>query len=155
MPKLVLMRHGESLWNHENRFTGAVDVPLTENGRREATAAAGLLPGLDFAVAYSSTLARARETAALFLKAMGSAAPLIADPALVEKSYGILQGRNKDAVRAEYGNRMYELWHRSYEVAPPAGESLRDLESRTHPFFRQIVAEDLRLGKKRTAGGPW
>lgn len=147
MVELVLMRHGESLWNRENRFTGAVDVPLTEAGRRAAAAAGRRLDGLKIGVAYTSTLSRARETAALFLAELGCPAPVIADPALVEKSYGILQGLNKAEVKAEYGEKMYNLWHRSYDVAPPAGESLKDLEARTHPFYRQIVVNDLRLGK--------
>ncbi|MBN2809861.1 MAG: 2,3-bisphosphoglycerate-dependent phosphoglycerate mutase [Deltaproteobacteria bacterium] len=147
MSTLVLMRHGESLWNLENRFTGSNDVPLTEKGRADAVNAALKCPGQKFDVAYSSTLSRAKETAVLFLKALESDAPLIAEPALIEKSYGILEGLSKTRVKAEYGEDIYNLWHRSYEVGPPGGESLYDLTLRVYPFVRRVVGEDLRLGK--------
>ena len=145
---LVLMRHGESLWNRENRFTGSVDVPLTPEGRREAARAAGLCPPVEFDVAYCSPLSRARDTAALFLESAGSPeTPLIPEPRLIEKNYGILQGLNKERVRERYGAEKYRLWHRSYETGPPEGESLAAVALRTQPFFRQVVGEDLRLGK--------
>ena len=145
---LVLMRHGESIWNRENRFTGSVDVPLTPKGREEASRAAQLCPGVVFDIAYTSPLSRARETAARLLEALGcSTAPLVPEPLLIEKNYGILQGLNKERVKAEYGAEKYRLWHRSYAVAPPGGESLEMVAARTQPFFRQVVGEDLRLGK--------
>ncbi len=147
MSILVLMRHGESLWNRENRFTGSVDVPLTAKGRADAAEAALKCPGLKFDVAYSSTLSRTRETAALFLEALEINPPLIPDPVLIEKSYGVLQGLNKDRVKAFYGKDVYNLWHRSYEIGPPGGESLCELGLRVHPFVKQVVGEDLRLGK--------
>ncbi len=147
MAILVLMRHGQSIWNQENRLTGSVDVPLTEKGRGEAVGAALQCPGLQFDIAYSSPLSRARDTAALFLEKLGQFVPLITEPLLIEKSYGILQGLNKDRVKAEYGAEAYSLMHRSYNVAPPGGESLRELGLRVQPFVRQVVGEDLRLGK--------
>ena len=147
MAILVLMRHGQSLWNEENRLTGSVDVPLTEKGRGEAVSAAMQCPGLQFDVAYSSPLSRARDTAALFLEKLKQFVPLITEPLLIEKSYGILQGLNKDRVKAEYGAEAYNLMHRSYNVAPPGGESLQDLGLRVQPFVRQVVGEDLRLEK--------
>ena len=147
MSILVLMRHGESLWNRENRFTGSIDVPLTMKGRAAAAKAALKCPGLKFDVAYCSTLSRAQETAALFLEALESKPPLISEPSLIEKNYGILQGLNKDRVKATYGEDVYNLWHRSYDIGPPGGESLYELGLRLHPFFKQVVGEDLRLGK--------
>ena len=147
MSVLVLMRHGESLWNLENRFTGSVDVPLTPRGRSEAAKAALKCSGLKFDVAYCSSLSRAQETAALFLEALESDPQLIPEPSLIEKNYGILQGLNKDRVRATYGDEAYNLWHRSYNIGPPGGESLYELGLRVYPFVKQVVGEDLRLGK--------
>ena len=148
MSILVLMRHGESLWNKENRFTGSVDVPLTEKGRVGAAKAALKCPGQTFDVAYCSPLSRAKETAELFLEALDSVAPpLIPEPLLIEKNYGILQGLSKDRVKTVYGDEAYNLWHRSYEIGPPGGESLYDLGLRVQPFVKQVVGEDLRLGK--------
>ena len=147
MSNLVLMRHGESLWNRENRFTGSIDVPLTPEGRAGAVNAALKCPGLKFDVAYCSPLSRAQETAMLFLEALKSDPPLIPEPVLIEKNYGILQGLNKDRVKAAYGDEAYNLWHRSYEIGPPGGESLHELGLRVHPFVKQVVGEDLRLGK--------
>ncbi len=147
-PVLVLMRHGESLWNREGRLTGRVDVPLTDAGRREAAAAARNWPDLRFDVAYCSPLARARETAALFLEGLGCVGvPLIPEALLLEKHYGIIQGLNKERVKERYGAEIYHLWHRSWEIGPPGGESLREVAERVYPFFHQVVAEDLRLGK--------
>ena len=147
MTILVLMRHGESLWNRENRFTGSVDVPLTLKGRDGAAKAALKCPGLKFDVAYCSPLSRAQETAALFLEALKSDPPLIPEPVLIEKNYGIFQGLNKDRVKAAYGEDVYNLWHRSYDIGPPGGESLCELGLRVNPFVKQVVGEDLRLGK--------
>jgi len=147
MAILVLMRHGQSLWNEENRLTGSVDVPLTEKGRGEAVNAALQCPGLKLDIAYSSPLSRARDTAALFLEKLGQFVPLITEPSLIEKNYGVLQGLNKDRVKEEYGAEAYNLMHRSYNVAPPGGESLRELGLRVQPFVSQVVGEDLRLEK--------
>ncbi len=147
MSILVLMRHGESLWNRENRFTGSIDVPLTPKGRSDAAKAALKCSGQKFDVAYCSSLSRAEETAALFLEALESDPPLISESSLIEKNYGILQGLNKDRVKAVYGDEAYNLWHRSYEIGPPGGESLYELGFRVHPFVKQVVGEDLRLGK--------
>ena len=147
MSILVLMRHGESLWNLENRFTGSVDVPLTAKGRLDAARAALKCPGLKLDVAYCSTLSRARETAALFLEALQTNPPLIPDPSLIEKSYGTLQGLNKDRVKAIYGEDVYNLWHRSYVIGPPGERVFMILALGSTLFFRQAVGEDLRLGK--------
>ena len=101
MAILVLMRHGQSIWNEENRLTGSVDVPLTEKGRGEAVNAALQCLGFKFDIAYSSPLSRARDTAALFLERLGQFVPLITEPSLIEKNYGVLQGLNKDRVKEE------------------------------------------------------
>src|SRR6185295_8291602 len=103
MSKLVLIRHGQSLWNLENRFTGWVDVPLTEQGRAEARKAGSLIKDIKFDVAYTSALARAQETLALVLESAGQKPPIIRDKALNERDYGDLSGLNKAETAKRYG----------------------------------------------------
>ena len=147
MAKLVLVRHGESLWNLENRFTGWVDVPLTEKGRAEAKRAAQLLSGMPFQVAYTSVLVRAQETLDLMLASLGRDIPVIRDAALNERHYGDLQGLNKAETARRYGDEQVKLWRRSYDVAPPNGESLEMTSKRTLPFFDRAIMGDVRLDK--------
>ena len=147
MPTLVLMRPGQSLWHLENRFTGWVDVPLTEAGRAEARRAGELLKGFRFQVAYTSVLSRAEETLAIVLQTMGVLLPIIRDQALNERHYGDLQGLNKEDTAKRYGADQVKLWRRSYDVAPPNGESLELTAKRTLPFFDRCIAGDLRQGK--------
>jgi len=147
MAKLVLVRHGESLWNLENRFTGWVDVPLTEKGRAEAKRAAQLLSGMSFQVAYTSVLVRAQETLDLMLASLGRDIPVIRDAALNERHYGDLQGLNKADTARRYGDEQVKLWRRSYDVAPPNGESLEMTSQRTLPFFDRAIMGDVRLDK--------
>ncbi len=147
MAKLVLVRHGESLWNLENRFTGWVDVPLTEKGRAEARRAAELLVGLSFQVAYTSVLIRAEETLEIMLNTLGQQVPVIRDVALNERHYGDLQGLNKAETAGRYGDEQVKLWRRSYDVAPPGGESLEMTSKRTLPFFDRAIMGEIRLNK--------
>ncbi len=147
MAKLVLVRHGQSLWNLENRFTGWVDVPLTEKGRAEARRAAELLVGLSFQVAYTSVLIRAQETLEIMLKALGQQVPVIRDVALNERHYGDLQGLNKAETAQRYGDEQVKLWRRSYDLIPPGGESLEMTSKRTLPFFDRAIMGDIRLNK--------
>jgi 2,3-bisphosphoglycerate-dependent phosphoglycerate mutase len=147
MPTLVLVRHGQSLWNLENRFTGWVDVPLTEKGAAEARKAGDLLKAFRFDVAYTSVLSRAQETLRLILDTMGAELPVIRDQALNERHYGDLQGLNKEDTARRYGADQVKLWRRSYDVPPPNGESLEMTAKRTLPFFDRCIAGDLRLDK--------
>ena len=147
MPTLVLVRHGQSLWNLENRFTGWVDVPLSENGVAEARRAGELLNGFRFDVAYTSALTRAQETLRILLETMGAQPPIIRDQALNERHYGDLQGLNKEDTAKRYGADQVKLWRRSYDVPPPNGESLEMTAKRTLPFFDRCIAGDLRQGK--------
>ena len=103
MPKLILVRHGQSIWNLENRFTGWVDVPLTEQGQKEARACGQKLKGVDIQVAYTSALTRAQNTLALILEEMGTTVPVIRDQALNERHYGDLQGLNKEETAERFG----------------------------------------------------
>ncbi|MBZ4416911.1 2,3-diphosphoglycerate-dependent phosphoglycerate mutase [Myxococcus sp. RHSTA-1-4] len=147
MPTLTLVRHGQSLWNHENRFTGFVDVPLTEQGRNEARLAAKALQGMKFDVAYTSALSRAQETLDIILETLGQRIPIIRDAALNERHYGDLQGLNKADAAKEFGDQQVKLWRRSYDVPPPNGESLEMTAKRVLPFYERAIAGDLRLGK--------
>jgi 2,3-bisphosphoglycerate-dependent phosphoglycerate mutase len=147
MPILALVRHGQSLWNHENRFTGFVDVPLTEKGRAEARQAAQSLQGLTFDVAYTSALTRAQETLAILTEALGQRIPVIRDAALNERHYGDLQGLNKEDAAKRWGDEQIKIWRRSYDVPPPNGESLEMTAKRVLPFYDRAISGDLRLGK--------
>ena len=147
MAKLALVRHGQSLWNLENRFTGWVDVPLTALGEEEARRAGERLKGLHLDVAYTSGLRRAQDTLRLILESMGTDIPTIRDQALNERDYGDLAGLNKDDMREKYGEEQVRIWRRSYDVAPPGGESLKMTRERTVPFFERAVLGDIRQGK--------
>ncbi|MHA7629122.1 2,3-bisphosphoglycerate-dependent phosphoglycerate mutase [Corallococcus sp. M7] len=147
MPILALVRHGQSLWNLENRFTGFVDVPLTEQGRAEARKAADSLQGVKFDVAYTSALTRAQQTLAILLETLGQTPPVIRDAALNERHYGDLQGLNKADAAKEFGEKQVHIWRRSYDVPPPNGESLEMTARRVLPFFDRAIAGDLRQGK--------
>lgn len=147
MPTLALIRHGQSLWNLENRFTGWVDVPLTEKGRAEAKRAGELIKDLSFDVAYTSALVRAQETLDIVLATIGKHPPVIRDQALNERNYGDLQGLDKAETAKRHGDAQVKLWRRSFTVAPPNGESLELTAKRTLPFYDRAIGGDLRQGK--------
>ena len=148
MATLVLVRHGQSLWNLENRFTGWVDVPLTPKGREEAKRAGERLKGMRFDVAYTSVLSRAEETLRIILETMGvNGLPVIRDQALNERHYGDLQGLNKAETAEKFGADQVKKWRRSYDVPPPNGESLELTAKRTLPFFERAIGGDIRQGK--------
>lgn len=149
MPTLALVRHGQSVWNLENRFTGWVDVPLTAKGEDEARRGGLAMKehGVTFDVAYTSALTRAHQTLDLILEVTGYELPIIRDEALNERHYGDLQGLNKDAMREEYGAEQVHLWRRSYDIPPPNGEALKETAARTLPFFRRAILGDIALGK--------
>src|SRR5688572_16645043 len=120
MAKLVLVRHGQSQWNLENRFTGWVDVPLTPLGQQEARRAGEKLKGLKFDKAYTSVLKRAQETLRLILEVIGQPGlPTEKDKALNERHYGALQGLNKKETADKYGDQQVHIWRRSYDIPPP------------------------------------
>lgn len=147
MPKLVLVRHGQSVWNLQNRFTGWVDVPLTEKGKEEAYRAGELLKDVKFDVAYTSALTRAQETLKIILETVGLLIPVIKDQALNERHYGALQGLKKDRARQKWGADIVHLWRRSYDIAPPEGESLKDTAARTIPFLERAIMGDIVDGR--------
>ncbi|WP_208436110.1 2,3-bisphosphoglycerate-dependent phosphoglycerate mutase [Bartonella phoceensis] len=135
---LVLVRHGQSEWNLKNLFTGWKDPDLTEKGHAEAIAAGKKLKetGLKFDIAYTSVLQRAQKTAQHILEQMGqSGLQLIKTSTLNERDYGDLSGLNKDEVRQQWGEEQVKIWRRSYTIAPPNGESLRDTGARIWPYY--------------------
>ena len=135
---LVLVRHGQSDWNLKNLFTGWRDVDLTDKGVAEAREAGRKLKaqGIKFDVAFTSALKRAQRTLDLMLTELGQTAiPIFKDQALNERDYGDLVGLNKDDARKKWGEEQVHIWRRSYDVAPPGGESLRDTLARTLPYY--------------------
>lgn len=176
--KLVLIRHGESQWNLENRFTGWTDVDLTENGQAEAHRAGKLLreEGYDFDVCYTSVLKRANRTLWTVLDEMDRLwLPVIHHWRLNERHYGNLQGWNKAETAAEYGDDQVKIWRRAYAIAPPPlaeddprllaqfddpryadipraelprTECLKDTVARVLPFWNERIAPDIRAGKR-------
>jgi 2,3-bisphosphoglycerate-dependent phosphoglycerate mutase len=140
MGRLILLRHGESQWNLENRFTGWVDVALSPRGIQEAKNAGEKLRPYRFDRAFTSVLQRANETLRLALEVIGQGAiPIERDKALNERMYGELQGLNKSETAMKYGEDQVKIWRRSYDVRPPGGESLKDTAERVLPYYEKAI----------------
>ncbi len=176
MSQLILVRHGQSLWNAVNKFTGWVDVPIGEQGRAEATIASCKLRDYRVDICFTSMLFRAIETAIIILTEVDDICggkipiikhnaddenwhgwdkyegnpeeelPVILSAALDERYYGELQGLDKGETAAKFGKDQVQLWRRSYDVRPPGGESLEDTRNRTLPFFRNRILTHLQEG---------
>jgi 2,3-bisphosphoglycerate-dependent phosphoglycerate mutase len=153
MNYLVLLRHGESQWNLENRFTGFKDIDLSENGLREAKEAGERLKalGVTFDQVFTSTQKRAYNTAQIALKEAGQEKlfkSVIKHDDLRERDYGELTGQNKDEAREQFGEEQVQIWRRSYDIAPPGGECLKDVvENRVRPYFTKNIKPLLDQGK--------
>jgi 2,3-bisphosphoglycerate-dependent phosphoglycerate mutase len=174
MSKLILIRHGESVWNKKNVFTGWVDVPLSQNGITEAIKAGEQLADIYFDIAFTSVQVRAIETTMIVLaqsksdqtplvvhregkmkewtviyskEMVQSILPVYCDIHLNERYYGELQGKNKAETAKEYGDEQVHQWRRSYDIPPPQGECLKDTAERTIPFFRDHILPHLETGK--------
>jgi 2,3-bisphosphoglycerate-dependent phosphoglycerate mutase len=148
---LVLVRHGESDWNKKNLFTGWRDVDLSEKGVEEARSAGRKLKaqGLKFDLAYTSALIRAQRTLDLMLEELGQIGlPTYKDQALNERDYGDLAGLNKDDARKKWGPEQVHIWRRSYDVAPPGGESLRDTAARVLPYYINEILPAVLRGER-------
>ena len=151
MTKIVLLRHGESIWNKENLFTGWTDVDLSEQGKAETKRAGELLKaeGFTFDVAFTSVLTRAQHTLDLILTELGQTGlPTKKDLALNERDYGDLSGLNKDDARKKWGEEQVHIWRRSYDVPPPGGESLKDTLARALPYFVQEILPCVLRGER-------
>jgi 2,3-bisphosphoglycerate-dependent phosphoglycerate mutase len=139
---LVLVRHGQSDWNLKNLFTGWKDPGLTQQGIAEAGAAGEELRqrGFRFDVAFTSDLKRAQRTLDIMLDKLGQTnLPIIKDKALNERDYGELTGLNKDDARKRWGEGQVQIWRRSFDIAPPGGESLKDTAARVLPYFEKEI----------------
>ena len=171
MIKLVLVRHGESIWNLENKFTGWTDVDLSEKGILEAHKAGIILKekGYTFDIAYTSVLKRANRTLDIILKELNLDIPICYSWKLNERHYGALQGLNKDETRKTYGDLQVQLWRRSYDIKPPSlddnderyislketypdylphTECLKDTVERVVPYFEEEIIPKLKENKK-------
>jgi 2,3-bisphosphoglycerate-dependent phosphoglycerate mutase len=157
MAKLILLRHGESQWNLENRFTGWVDVPLSPKGEEEARKAGEKLKNIQIDKRYTSVLKRAIDTDRIAMEVAGKLdVPVERDKALNERHYGALQGLNKEETAQKYGKEQVHLWRRSYDIAPPKdvtplnpdgiSESLKDTADRVIPYFLNKIKPDLDAG---------
>lgn len=148
MAQLVIVRHGQSQWNSENRFTGEVDVPLTDLGRQEAKQAGQKLKGFEFTQCFTSALHRAQETLHIILQEMGKRGlPITENKALNERNYGSLQGLNKAETAKKYGEEQVVIWRRSFDVPPPDGESLKDTAARVIPYYESTIEPLLKKGQ--------
>jgi len=172
MSKLILVRHGQSQWNLENRFTGWMDVPLSSKGIDEAISAGKKLKGIEFDKIYVSHMLRAIQTLHYILLESNSKRtpiifheqeriskrehytgnpkeiiPIFMSVDLAERYYGNLQGLNKQKTREKFGNKQVQLWRRSFDIKPPGGESLNDTCKRTTPYLKKFIIKDLKDGK--------
>jgi 2,3-bisphosphoglycerate-dependent phosphoglycerate mutase len=148
---LVLVRHGQSDWNLKNLFTGWRDVDLTEQGVNEAREAGRKLKaqGLKFDIAFTSALKRAQRTLDLMLAELGQTnIPVIKNQALNERNYGDLVGLNKDDARKKWGEEQVLKWRRSYDIAPPGGESLKDTLARALPYYVTEILPHVMRGER-------
>ena len=176
MYKIVLLRHGQSAWNLDNRFTGWTDVDLTDQGREEARAAGRVLKadGFEFDLVYTSVLTRAIRTMQIAMSELNQLwVPVVRDWRLNERHYGALQGLNKAETAAKHGDEQVKIWRRSYSVPPPAlaadderhpsrdrryadvpkdqlplTESLKDTVARFVPFWESTIAPQVKKGKR-------
>ena len=147
MATLIIFRHGQSSWNLENKFTGWVDVELTEKGINEAKLAGEKLKPFNFDLAYASDLKRAQNTLSIALETAHKTVPTTYNKALNERMYGDLQGLDKTETALKYGEEQVKIWRRSFDVPPPNGESLKDTADRVIPYFQQEIEPHLKAGK--------
>ena len=145
--KLILVRHGLSVYNDQNRFTGWKDVDLNEQGITEAKQAVNLLEKIDFDMAFTSKLKRANDTLDLILKGIKQEIPIEKDLALNERDYGDLVGQNKAEAAKEFGDEQVQIWRRSYDIPPPGGESLKDTADRVIPYLNEKILPEVYSGK--------
>jgi len=141
--KVILVRHGQSTYNLENRFTGWKDVPLTDKGIKEAIDCSKLLINVQFDICYTSNLKRAQNTLSLILEGLKQNPKIINNIALNERDYGDLIGKNKLETAKKYGDKQVEIWRRSYDVPPPGGESLKMTCDRVIPYFNDTILSNV------------
>ena len=151
MNYLIFLRHGQSHWNLENRFTGLEDVELSENGENEAKIAGKIIKktNIKFDIIYTSKLKRAHDTALIALKQMETnfeSDNIITSELLNERDYGDLVGLNKNETKIKFGEKQVQIWRRSYDIAPPGGESLKNVVSRVEIFNNSFLKKNINEG---------
>ncbi|MFL2691045.1 MAG: 2,3-bisphosphoglycerate-dependent phosphoglycerate mutase [Gammaproteobacteria bacterium] len=148
--KLVLVRHGQSIWNEKNLFTGWKDIGLTKKGINEAKSVGEQIKriGTKFDAMYTSSLVRAQKTGEIILECISQKEiEIISDQSLNERNYGELTGLNKDQAKKDFGESQVQIWRRSYDIPPPNGESLKDTYERVVPYFIKIILPRLLHGE--------
>ena len=146
--KLVLVRHGLSVYNDQNRFTGWKDVDLNQQGRDEAKQAVNLLMDYNFDAAFTSNLIRAKNTLSIILEGINQKnIPIIENMALNERDYGDLIGQNKVEAAEKFGEEQVHIWRRSFDTPPPSGESLKDTADRVIPYLKNEIMPLISSGK--------
>jgi len=146
--KLVLVRHGLSVYNDQNRFTGWKDVELNQQGNEEAEQAGLILRGIDFDLAFTSNLIRAQNTLDIILKKIDKLdLPIEKNVALNERDYGDLIGQNKTEAAEKFGSEQVHIWRRSYDIPPPGGESLKNTAERVIPYLQKNILPHVYNGK--------
>ena len=148
MPNLIIVRHGQSEWNLQNKFTGSTDIELTSTGEMEARNAGRLIKKYPLDEAYTSVLVRAIHTLNIILQESDNTSiPVTKTAAFNERSYGDCQGLDKLEMTKKYGAAQVQRWRRSYDVVPPNGESLKDTYDRVVPYYAKEVEPKLRANK--------
>jgi len=137
--KIYLFRHGESFFNRAKEFTGWKDSKLTKEGYGNARKVARKLKNKKFQVAYHTRLSRSKDTLKEVLKFHPECREVLLDDRMIERSYGKLQGQKHITVIKKYGQKQFEIWHRSYDIAPPGGESMKDVEQRVQSFIKDLL----------------
>lgn len=147
MAKLILVRHGQSLWNAKNLWTGLTDIELSEKGKQEARNAATLLETIHIDTVYTSNLIRAWQTLVEIQNILFLSVPVVKTDALNERDYGDLTGKNKLEIKEKFGQKQYLKWRRSWDFPIPNGESLKDVYNRVIPYYQNTILKDLKNGK--------
>lgn len=147
MANLILVRHGESVWNAKALWTGWTDVDLSDNGHKQARDAADIIKDLKFDICFTSDLKRAKQTWEEIKTSLKLDIPTISDKALNERDYGDLTGKNKWKIKEEYGEEQFLIWRRSWDNPPPGGESLKNVYDRVIPYFQNHILPEIQKDK--------
>src|SRR3989338_1190633 len=139
--KIYLFRHGQTYYNKSGRFTGDINSHLTSQGKKDAQKIAQKLKKVKIDYAFETRLSRSKETLQFVLRYHPECQKILTDDRMIERDYGTLQGRFHKTVIKEYGQKQYDTWHRSYDIKPPRGESVKDVEKRAEDFIVKEVLE--------------
>ncbi|MDP3728225.1 MAG: histidine phosphatase family protein [bacterium] len=136
---IYLFRHGQTFYNKSERFTGDIDSHLTKQGKKDAKKVALKLKKVQIDYAFQTHLSRSKDTLRYVLRYHSECKQIITDDRMIERDYGNLKGRFHHTVIKDYGQKQYDLWHRSYDIKPPGGESVKDVEKRVEAFIKELL----------------